>query len=187
MYRVSEVLEFYKDYSNIPENILEEKRIIGTNVHSCINGYYNDIPLMPEGREVGYYNSFLSWQENHRMIPTHTEERYYGKGWYENLTGQIDAVLPLKSNIGSVLVDFKTSSKPDSLTWSLQAFYYHRLLMDNQIATDPFVLFLQLDPKGGNPKEHWIETSDPRLTEIAMATWTVFKAKKGLLKVRTLS
>lgn len=187
MYRVSEVLEFYKDYSNIPPAILEEKRNIGTNVHSCINGFYNDIPLYPEGREVGYYNSFLFWQNNHNKHPSHTEERYYGKGAYDSLTGQIDAVMPLKSSLGTVLVDFKTSSKPDSLTWSLQAFYYHRLLMDNQIATDPFVLFLQLEPKGGNPKEHWIDTSDPVIIDIAMSTWTVFKAKKGLLKVRQLS
>ena len=187
MYRVSEVLEFYKDYSQIPPAILEEKRNIGTNVHSCINGFYNDIPLYPEGREVGYYNSFLSWQNNHGKHPSHTEERYYGNGYYDKLTGQIDAVMPLKSSLGTVLIDFKTSSKPDSLAWSLQAFYYHRLLMDNQIATDPFVLFLQLDPKGGNPKEHWIDTSDPVIIDIAMSTWTVFKAKKGLLKVRQLS
>jgi hypothetical protein len=184
MYRVSEVLEFFKDYSGVDQQVLQEKQVIGRNVHDCIKAYYEDVPLFPQDREEGYFVSFLKWQEAHRLNPIHLEQRYHGTGYYASLNGQIDAVIPL--NGVSTIVDWKCSYNPDFLCWPLQGYFYHRLLEQNKIVVNSHVLFLKLHKEGKMPQEFWFDVDQKEIGELAIAAWETFKAKKGLTKFKAL-
>jgi hypothetical protein len=185
MFRVSEVLEFFKDFSGIDPQVLAEKQQIGTNVHACIKAYYEGIPLFPEGREEGYFQSFIKWQDSHKLTPTHLETRYHGSQYFESLNGQIDAVMPFKS--GPTLIDFKTSHNPDFLCWPLQGYFYNRLLSQNNIHTESHVLFLKLHKEGRQAQEFWFDIEDSGIADLAIAAWETFKAKKGLVKFTPLT
>lgn len=182
MYRVSEILEFFKDLSKIPQDILEEKRNIGTNVHTCIKAYLDGFPIPPVGREIGYFDSFKSWHEETKPEIKINEERVYGKDEFQLLSGQVDAVVCIKEKL--YLVDYKTSASPDHLCWALQGYYYTHLLKQNGIDVNAKVCFLQLSENGLLPKIYWYDTADKEIEEIAKSAWIAFKAKKKLTKIK---
>lgn len=182
MFRVSQVIDLFKDLSKIPPDVLEEKRNVGTNVHTCIKAHIDNFPLFPVGREIGYFESFKNWFEEKKPEVKINEVRMYGKEQYENLSGQIDAVIQVKEKL--FLVDYKTSASPDHLCWALQGYFYVQLLRQNGIDVSSNVCFIQLSANGLLPKLYWYDTEDKQIQDLAESAWTVFKARNKLIKFK---
>ena len=145
--RVSDIICPFTDFSGIDPLVLANKARIGTEVHKAINDEINDdFPMMAKDCE-GYFNSYLGWRKVCKPIFHRTEERFYCDEL--RITGQIDALIEL-TDMGNLLLDFKTSVKENPVTWPMQAHLYKYLLAENGIEVDS-ALFLKLNRWGAIP------------------------------------
>lgn len=144
--RITEVLSILNDYSNVPQEILEAKQIVGTNVHAAIESIVKgESPIVNNAKEWGYVKSFMHWRDQANPSFITTEQRYYDDS--KMITGQIDAIVKLHGIEEGVLVDYKTSAQENSKVWPYQAHLYHYLLSQNNICNlSHKFIFLRLRP-----------------------------------------
>jgi hypothetical protein len=128
--RVTELIRLYNDFSGIDPQVLEAKRIIGTNVHNAIESDCSDYL---DERESGYYESFLQWKKETGFKTVIKEKRYYYDTWM--VTGKIDALGTFPGSEKLTLIDYKTSATINKPAWNLQAHFY-RKLVENVLSND---------------------------------------------------
>lgn len=149
--RVSEILRHLKDFSHIDPEVLQNKCIIGTNVHKAIeDDLSGEFPCIEES-PPSYYHSFMHWKNTFNPLCVLKEERLYCHKL--KITGQIDAIMKFPGDEARFLIDFKTSANECPLTWPLQAHFYYYLYRANY--KEPIAnrfIFLKLDKKGGMPR-----------------------------------
>ena len=109
-------------YGNIDKAILDRAAKRGTAVHNAIENYVKfgieDIP--PE--HEGYFNGFLDWFKEHKVVPYGTEVKLYHKSLLyagtADMLAQVDGV--------DMLIDFKTSASVQSMLCGVQLEAYSR-------------------------------------------------------------
>jgi hypothetical protein len=179
--RVSEILRIFNDFSTIDPYILENAKNRGSRVHAAIDEYIKTAMVLTELEEQDkpYFESFMSWYESIPGIEkeiTHNEVRLYDDK--RMITGKIDGVLRRGGRL--ILIDWKTSSSANDLSWPLQAALYVQLIRKNKLCDiSDTVIFLQLDKYGGPAREHVYEICKPIHK---MANWAVNKFRKEAKK-----
>lgn len=184
--RVSEILSYFgklgkceecnKNKAGIDAVVLQNKANIGSDVHELIEMYLKGVDYPPSFKTKGYFNSFKKWKEQMGEFKCHLEKRLFSDNL--KLTGQIDCLIEENSSI--YLIDFKTSYYPDVVSWSLQAAFYHILLIENKniiyenLEILPRATFLHLKKNGDIAEEFTWEITD-KITETAMDHYKVFK------------
>ena len=151
--RVTDLLKPWQDFSGIPEEVLEAKALIGTNVHEAINLFTMGLPYQGlTEREEKYLDSYKRWEE--KTCPTFlmAERRLDCEDL--KLTGQIDAIIKLPGQDKGMVVDFKCSANPSPLHWPIQIGWYDILCAQNGIETNCKGMILQLNDKGKSAKEY---------------------------------
>ena len=147
--RVSEILAPFNDFSAIDPEVLANKCRIGTQVHEAIAAEIaGEFPILAED-SWGYFKSFLRWLDEMNPFFEQSEQRYFSKRY--TMTGQIDALVSIGTQLYPTLIDFKTSAQ-ESTTWRLQAHMYGLLLGESEIKHQPRYLFIKLDKMGGLPQ-----------------------------------
>jgi hypothetical protein len=139
--RVSEILAQNNSYAGINPSILHRKALIGTEVHSAIACYWEDIYLPLVNRSKRYFDSFLAWSSTISAKPLLWEKRFYCDDLM--ITGAIDALIQFQGSSVPSLVDFKTSASP-SPNWRYQAMFYHYLASKNGCKLSDRIFFVQL-------------------------------------------
>lgn len=170
--RVTEMLKPWTSFGNIPQEIIDAKSEIGTNVHEAINMHVLGLPVpnLTE-REQKYFDSYLKWEEKEEPTFIHTEERYYDDD--KMVTGQIDAVVNFPGRTQGRILDFKTSSKASLLHWHIQLGWYHLLCLKNGLKVDETACMLQLKDNGSAAKIHNF-IIDTEITEICLSLHKVY-------------
>ncbi len=148
--RVTEILGWYQDLSKIPVDVLERKCKIGTAVHDAIEAHLKDEFYVMNDDMKNYLQSFLKWIHNNDKAIAVTEERFFD---YElSITGKVDCIM--ENTVEKLMiVDFKTSRKPNHKIWKLQGGFYH-LLASKRFGLGDEFMFLQLMPNGEEAKEY---------------------------------
>jgi hypothetical protein len=149
--RVSEIIRPFTDFGHIDPCVLANKARLGTSVHQAIADYINGDFPSPDPDGVGYFESFLKWEERLNPQFIASEKRYFCE--QKMITGQIDCLIhmPGPSDVPK-LVDFKTSAQESKETWPMQAHLYHYLLTQNKIDVSHRFLFIKLNKVGDIPE-----------------------------------
>lgn len=153
MLRVTQVLSLFQNLWKIPQDILERKAKVGTDVHLSIFEYLvNRVP--PEN---GYVRSFAQWYKE-PPVPTiaRIEETVIDEEL--GLKGTPDLILDRQGKM--TLIDFKTSVKDDPVCWRLQGTAYIRLLQRSGLPIDNTFYFLKLDKEGKWPGVFCYQATD---------------------------
>lgn len=150
--RVSDILQFYQDFSNIPQEVLQLKAELGTEVHNVIDASFEGLYIEPGPKANGYIASFEKWKAQTGVKVLIHEKRFYCDSL--KITGQPDAIVQFPNSEAKVLVDFKTTVAESAKFWSLQGCFYHYLCGKNGIDLGPRMIFLRLDKFGNFPKAH---------------------------------
>lgn len=150
--RVSDVLQLYQDFSNIPQDILRLKAELGTEVHNIIDASLGGLYIEPDSKASGYVESFEKWKEQTGVKVLMHEERFYCG--LLKITGKPDAVVQFPNSEEKVLIDFKTTVAENAKFWTLQGSFYHYLCGKNGIDLGARMIFLRLDKFGKLPKAH---------------------------------
>jgi len=156
--RVTAVVQFGR--APIPEHLKEvyaAKAEIGKAVHESIHEFVTGGCPLPAEKEMGYFKSFLRWNEELHPVFLETEQRYFDED--KLLTGCIDGIVQLGGG-EPVLIDFKTSAKVDVDYWRAQAHLYRHLLTKNGKDVSQRMLFIQLNKHGELPHVEVIDYSE---------------------------
>ncbi len=148
--RVTEILSAYSDFSKVPPEVLEKKKIIGQNVHVAIKDDVDgEFPVVSD-EECGYFESYRKWYG--RVLPEfiQSEKRYFCDK--KMLSGCIDGLVIMPGSDAVVLIDFKTSAQESSETWKMQAHLYYYLIKESGEKVSDKFLFIKLDKTGELPK-----------------------------------
>ena len=151
--RVTELLKPWQNWGTIPEEVLQAKAEIGTNVHEAIamESMGLPIPNLTE-REQRYFQSYLKWAENETPEYLNTEQRYYDEKL--KVTGQVDAIIALPGRSQGRILDFKTSASAAPLHWHIQLGWYYLLCKANNINVSDTAMVLQLKDNGAPAKSY---------------------------------
>lgn len=144
--RVSSILEYFYPYkASVPQNKLENKRIIGSSIHVAIEKTLtDDFPEITQN-DRPYFRSFLQWQEAIQPIFSHCEQRIFDDEL--KITGRIDSLVMISGEPLPILLDFKCIDK-EMESWKYQANFYKLLLNRAGFSTGNRMLFLGLSGKG---------------------------------------
>lgn len=149
--RVTELLKPWTSFGSIPQEILDTKAEIGTNVHESINMHALGLPLPKlTEREQRYFDSYLKWEETEEPTFECAEQRYYDKD--SMVTGQIDAIVTFPGRAMGRILDFKTSAKEAPLHWPIQLGWYWILAQKNGVKVSDTAHILQLKDNGSPAK-----------------------------------
>jgi hypothetical protein len=156
--RVSEILSQWDRFGNIDPEVLKRKAALGIYVHEAIHADNEGIYAPLSEKAEPYFESYLKWKKLMKPSYIWMEKRFYDDTWM--ITGQIDGLL--KTDIGSMIIDFKTSASASPKYWILQAGFYHMLYSQIPVnQTQDYlcsnVIFLQLDKYGDMPQVHKFE------------------------------
>ena len=148
--RVSDILAQLQDFSHINPTVLDAKAKLGTNVHEAIGEFVQgDFPVLESEKAVGYFRSYEVWHRENKPVYHRMEQRLFDDKLM--ITGQMDAVVTVGDK-QHMLIDFKTSYKPNPEIWALQAHYYWYLCKVNSIELWPQMQWINLQKGGGAPK-----------------------------------
>lgn len=176
--RVSDILKAWENWDAIPQETLERKQKIGTEVHEAIHMHNCCLPVMVSPEAEPYFESFLKWKETTGAIITKSEERLYCDEVH--ITGCPDAIVKMPYEDLPMLVDWKTSSsftKPMARIWALKGIFYLMLLKYNGVVSlNTRYIFVQLDPDGKRPHVREFFYSEKMLTSAieALNTYRYF-------------
>jgi len=148
--RVSDVLRPLKDFSGIPEAILEKKREIGQDIHKAIDEDINGTFPIIFPNTTGYFESYDKWVHEIKPNFVETEARYYDDE--KMVTGCVDALALMPGDSLPVLLDWKTSASEDPVVWPLQAHLYYYLIASHNRKVAKRFLFVKLSRNGELPK-----------------------------------
>lgn len=160
--RVSQLIEPWRDYEmkkkgvKIDPAVLDNKAVIGTNVHEAIQMHSLGLPI-PElnEREKKYFESYLKWEEKNEPTYHSQEIRLYDD--YKGLTGQLDGIFSTPGIEDRHIIDFKTTSLATPRNWSIQLGWYYLLAKENKMETSTKAFILQLKDTGSPAKLHEFE------------------------------
>lgn len=171
--RVSSVLAPLTDFDAINPYVLDRKADIGTSAHQAIADDLAGLPPTPRHAALPYYLSWCAWQQEAQPVYELSEQRLFDDQLM--ITGQLDGLvslpidyvhkalvkakletrLQLNTNsqklIEHVLIDYKTRTSENKITWPLQANLYAHLLICNGQPVQDFAIFLRLKKNGGLP------------------------------------
>lgn len=147
--RISDLLARYQDFSHIPQDIFEAKRLIGTEVHEAIRLDHTGFLIPMSDRAWPYFESYDKWKKSMNGEIVYSEQRFYCDNW--KITGQVDALIKLPGDEKFTLIDYKTSHSENKKMWPLQGHFYH-MLASNLFELTSQVIFIKLDKSGKNPK-----------------------------------
>lgn len=154
--RVTEILNYFTSYDQVPKQILENAAARGTCVHAICGGIAkgNWIPdsLIKE-EYLPYVNSFRAWNDEVVVEYELIEKRFIHS--VHQFSGQMDFVLIGKDK-KRYLVDLKTSASPQK-TYPLQMGAYDLLLKDNGIMIDGAII-VYLSKEGKYPMIDFLES-----------------------------
>lgn len=148
--RVSAILSQWDRFGHIDQEIVARKADIGTEVHDAIKADYEGIYRPLSEKAEPYFESFLSWQKESKVVFSDVEQRLYDDAL--KITGAMDAIAVFPGSSERVLIDFKTSANEDKKFWPLQAGFYSMLARANQIDISNRVVFVKLSRDGSLPK-----------------------------------
>lgn len=159
--RVTEVLQPYNNFENIPPHILHNACERGTKVHRYCELYAMD-EYFPEPAEElqGYVESFTQWHDEVIDKVLYLELRLYNDLY--RITGAVDMIAVLKGDRAPTVIDYKTPAT-ESKSWALQTAAY-QFLADGYEGIKPTRrIALQLRKSGNPPKvieytdfeKHW--------------------------------
>lgn len=152
-------------FKEIDPHILANKCEIGTSVHKAIEEDMKHSFFPLQGREKGYFESYLIWKDKFKPTPVHLEKRWNDE--VLGISGQIDLVanIDIKGKGQELcLIDWKTSASPEKDKWPLQAALYYLILKNNGIDVEKTVRFIQLDAKGDQPKIYYYSITQELLS-----------------------
>ena len=114
-------------YGGIDQQVLNRAAARGTAVHNAIENYVKfgieDIP--PE--HAGYFDAFLKWFGEHKVVPYGTEVKLYHKGLlYAGTADMVASVDDLDT-----LIDFKTSASVSEMLCGVQLEAYDRAVVSH--------------------------------------------------------
>lgn len=159
--RVTQLLEAFSNFSNIPKDMVEAASERGSAVHDLCNLYALDSLIEPIPEKIkGYFESFKNWFDDHVERVIQTEERLDHSELF--FTGKYDLLCTLKDDPTKiVLIDYKTSATP-SKTWQLQSAAYSILIEDQKdmIVDRRLVLMLQKDGSSASVIEYTEHAKD---------------------------
>src|SRR5574338_1223303 len=130
--RISDILARLQSFTHIDHDVLAAKAEIGTRVHDAINKDSQDIfndDIEKGSREQAYFSSYLLWKARENPQYLMMETRLFDDNLM--ITGQMDALIAGKD--GPILIDYKTSAKPNLEIWNMQAHFYWYLMNANNI------------------------------------------------------
>ena len=144
--RISQIIQLYSGYGDIPEHILSAACERGTKVHELIEAILYGIgtPYIQESLR-GYIDSFHLWYEKYHDAGFCSHRRWYDA---ENMiTGECDCTVTMDGK--RTLIDFKTSAQYNK-AWLLQAGAYVYLMGKAGIQIDG-ISFVKLNKTGSAP------------------------------------
>jgi len=153
IYRVTEVLQPYNKYGNVPPDILAAAAARGTDVHEACNTVAEGIFSYPGVSIEGYIQSFRIWFDKNVMEVIEIEPEWIHEPF--GFKGHPDYLLRV---IGGkkAIVDLKTPTIAYK-TWAGQLCAYWLLGEKNGHPDIERVGSLRLDPDGGPAKMKWYE------------------------------
>lgn len=163
---VTQVLQPYADFGQIPEAVLAHAAERGQTVHRACAAVARGQWVPPLGDEIdGYVASFRAWFGLAVVEVVAVEERLYNH--VLGYCGQPDIICRLKGDREGLLtlIDLKTPTTEGRL-WAMQLAAYRELAEHNGITVDRVVI-LRLKPDGGRP----ILTEYTSNNLIARAAW----------------
>jgi hypothetical protein len=155
LYRVTEVISDYSDFSMVPPDVLNMASERGTAVHALCAAYAKGIYTPVPEPYGGYLNSFMSWFDSEVYRVIDLERRFTHKAF--GFTGQPDLIVVLY-NGEIVLIDLKTPVTKYK-TWKAQLAAYLRLAR----AEYPGIKkagSLRLNPDGKTATMDWLEPKE---------------------------
>jgi len=175
-FRVTQVLQPYSSYAEIPHHILVKAQNRGIRTHKVCEMYMLDeyFPY-PDDDIAGYFESFKHWYDDDiidRLVCV--ELRLYND--LLRITGQIDIVGVLKGDTSPSVIDIKTSQTPTK-SWPLQlAAYRHLYNESDEKSKVKRRLVVQLNKEGKPPKihEYYDFDKDWRLYQGILEAWRYY-------------
>lgn len=147
--RVSTIAKRFNDYGYTPDDKIQNKSRIGTNVHQAIDCYLKkDVPILTNDDEIGYFNSFLIWRKEVAIDIVCREKRYFDDQLM--ITGKVDGVAMIPGEKTPILIDYKCAAK-EMESWRIQTHLYYHLVTKAGMRLDKRVLVIQLSEKGNAP------------------------------------
>lgn len=121
---VTTIMEPLSDqvYATVNDAVLRKAGDRGTAVHNAIENYikFGIEDIAPE--YAGYFDGFLRWYKDHKVVPYGTEVRLYHKGLL--YAGTSDLLAGVDDE--DTLVDFKTTSSMSEMLCGVQLEAYKR-------------------------------------------------------------
>lgn len=171
--RVSEICSLLKSFSGISQEVLDNKKSIGSRTHEAIADYLNCLPQSTDEDCEGYFESFMNWFKLMNPEPVLIEKRFYNDE--VKLTGAIDCCFRMPQNKSLTIVDWKTTASVHEPSWNMQAALYNFLVSEASVSREitheisPNVLFIKLDKSGKAPLvKKYVIDSDMQEYAIAM-------------------
>ena len=156
--------------SFIDIEILNRKRDIGIAVHEAIENHVNGLYTPLNESEVGYFDSYLTWEKENRHKIVLSEKRYYNDELM--ITGKIDSIISFQGQ--NILVDYKTSYSENPKMWPLQACFYRNLALQEMDNISNTMVFVQLSKKGALPKVYRYEYTE-ELWDVCKSALTCYR------------
>lgn len=151
--KVTTILNPFSGYDSVPSEILKRAQEKGTAVHKLIQTFLenDDVDLMVDlldaHKWVWYLDSMKAfWNYSWEILCM--ESRFYNDQYM--ITGQADLIVETRE--GNVLIDWKTSCKPNP-TWHAQGSAYSWLAKQKGFEVDE-IWFVKLDKIGKAPQVH---------------------------------
>lgn len=170
--RVSEILSPWNDFSMIDPDVLENKRVIGVNVHAAIEGEKSGIFVPLEDKEQGYFDSYDEWKKSlgNEVVQEAAEQRFYCDSLM--LTGCVDAVFSWGGE--KVIVDYKTSASVNKKNWLIQGALYLYLARQVYEGVSDKVIFVHLKKDGKIAKNREFDIT-AEVMDLAVSAVKVYK------------
>jgi hypothetical protein len=149
IYRVTEIIAPFTDFSHVPPDRLEAACDRGTEVHTYLHSYALGLwSPRPEGYE-GYCESGERWIDAHVRRVISSEQEYQDS--ILGFVGHPD--LLAYTDMGLMLVDYKTPAT-EQRSWAIQLAAYHHLVCRHHrygsvINSEVIPAVLMLSPAGG--------------------------------------
>jgi hypothetical protein len=154
MWRVTEVLDKYSDFSKVNPTVLENACKRGTKAHKVCTDYALGMLLgEPDPDVAGYFQSFKHWYDENVLECLDAEFELKGDAF--RLVGHPDLRVRLHT-FKTAIIDIKTPIAGSKL-WSMQLGAYWYLAEQAGIRVDR-IGSLRVDKNGKDAKLTWYDT-----------------------------
>ncbi|MEG0037442.1 MAG: hypothetical protein RR927_05030 [Victivallaceae bacterium] len=157
--RVSSVAGCRKSFDLVPRETLRRKTEIGSYVHEGIKKFFDGQACVFPNKEPeqSYFRGFLKWLQTFEINIHEFERRVFDEELL--LTGAFDLIASASFSELPAVFDFKTSAVEDRDVWSVQGYFYQKMIADSWERGEEWtqdwkgvnrdqVFFIRLTPKG---------------------------------------